>query len=104
MQINEVNIVLYISIVAAIVSIIAEILKKVLEKLNKTIPPELLVIVTSLIVTPGCYILLMHYLQLPIEWFMVFANFIAAFIVALVSMGGWEKVTAIISKCMRGKI
>ena len=42
-------------------------------------------------------------MRVAIEWFMVFASFIAAFIVALVSMDGWERVTELAEKLIRKK-
>ncbi len=51
------------------------------------------VIILSLILCPVCLLGLAAYYGVAIEWFMVFASFIAAFIVALVSMDGWERVT-----------
>ena len=36
-----------------------------------------------------------QYFRIVITWYMVFGAFIAAFVVALVAMGGWEKVREI---------
>lgn len=59
------------------------------------IPTSMVVTITSLILCPVGLIAACQYLNMPITWYMVFASFIAAFIVALVAMGGWEKVNEI---------
>ena len=46
-----------------------------------------------MILTPVAVIVLCTYYQIVIEWYYIFASFIAAFIVYLVSTGGWERVT-----------
>ena len=85
------QIVLFIGVMAFIVSIITEALKK------------WTVIILSLILCPVCLLGLAAYYGVAIEWFMVFASFIAAFIVALVSMDGWERVTELAEKLIRKK-
>jgi len=62
------------------------------------VPTALTVIILSLILCPVCLLGLAAYYGVAIEWFMVFASFIAAFIVALVSMDGWESVTELAEK------
>lgn len=37
----------------------------------------------------------MAWMKQPIEWYMIFACILAAFIVALVSMDGWERLKEI---------
>ena len=83
------QIVLFIGVMAFIVSIITEALKK-WTWFDKKVPTALTVIILSLILCPVCLLGLAAYYGVAIEWFMVFASFIAAFIVALVSMDGWE--------------
>lgn len=67
------------------------------------VPTALTVIILSLILCPVCLLGLAAYYGVAIEWFMVFASFIAAFIVALVSMDGWERVTELAEKLIRKK-
>ena len=38
---------------------------------------------------------MLYWLKQPIEWYMVFACVLAAFIVALVAMDGWERLKEI---------
>ena len=70
---------------------------------DKKVPTALTVIILSLILCPVCLLGLAAYYGVAIEWFMVFASFIAAFIVALVSMDGWERVTELAEKLIRKK-
>ena len=70
---------------------------------DKKVPTALTVIILSIILCPVCLLGLAAYYGVAIEWFMVFASFIAAFIVALVSMDGWERVTELAEKLIRKK-
>ena len=92
----------FIGVMAFIVSIITEALKK-WTWFDKKVPTALTVIILSLILCPVCLLGLAAYYGVAIEWFMVFASFIAAFIVALVSMDGWERVTELAEKLIRKK-
>lgn len=96
------QIVLFIGVMAFIVSIITEALKK-WTWFDKKVPTALTVIILSLILCPVCLLGLAAYYGVAIEWFMVFASFIVAFIVALVSMDGWERVTELAEKLIRKK-
>ena len=74
--------ILFIGVLAFVVSVITEALKK----FDKKVPPALVVICLSLVLCPVAMLGMMQYLKQPIEWYMVFASFVAAFIVALVAM------------------
>lgn len=82
-----------IGVMAFVVSAIAQVIKSWpgLDKL----PTAAVVIVLSLILCPVAFAAAMAYFKQPIAWYMVFACVIAAFMVALVAMGGWEKVKEI---------
>ncbi len=82
-----------IGIMAFIVSVITQVIKSWpgLDKL----PTAAVVIVLSLILCPTAFIALMAWKKQPIEWYMIFACMIAAFVVALVSMDGWERIKEI---------
>lgn len=91
------QITVFIGIMAFIVSVVTEALKK-LAWFEKKVPTALVVICLSLILCPACLFGLAAYYGIVIEWFMVLASFIAAFIVALVAMDGWERVTGLAGK------
>ena len=56
------------------------------------IPTNVVALVISLILCPVAVVILCQYFKIVIEWYYIFASFIAAFIVYLVSTGGWERV------------
>ncbi len=82
-----------IGIMAFIVSIITQVIKS-WPKLD-TLPTSAVVIVLSLVLCPVAFIAMMSWLNQPIEWYMIFACFLAAFVVALVAMDGWERLKEI---------
>ena len=82
-----------IGVMAFIVSAVAQVIKS-WPKLDK-LPTSAVAIVLSLILCPVSFVALMAWQKQPITWYMVFACMIAAFIVALVAMDGWERVKEI---------
>lgn len=94
------QIIVFVGVMAFIVSVITEALKK-WTWFDRKVPTALTVILLSLILCPVCLMGLAAYYGVAITWFMVFASFIAAFIVALVSMDGWERVTELAEKLIR---
>lgn len=88
---NGACVVLFIGIMAFVVSCMAEVLKHV-KWLDKHVPTAATVIVLSLILCPVAISGLAHYYKIVLDWYLAFGSFIAAFVVALVSMDGWEKV------------
>lgn len=94
------QIIAFVGIMAFIVSAITEALKK-WTWFDSKVPTALTVILLSLILCPACLLGLASYYGVATSWFMVFASFIAAFIVALVSMDGWERVTELAKKLIR---
>lgn len=94
------KIIIYIGVMAFIVSVITEALKK-WTWFDIRVPTALTVILLSLILCPVSLLGLAAYYGVPAEWYMVFASFIAAFVVALVSMDGWERVTELADRLIR---
>lgn len=94
------QIVVFIGVMAFIVSAITEALKK-WAWFDYKVPTALTVIVLSLIICPVTMLGLASYYGVVIGWFAVFASFIAAFIVALVAMDGWERVTELAGRMIR---
>ena len=54
-----------------------------------------MVVVLSLVLCPVALVALLTWQGQAITWYMIFACMIAAFVVALVSMDGWERVAEI---------
>ena len=94
------RIVVFIGVMAFLVSVITEALKR-WTWFDRQVPTALAVILLSLILCPACLLGLAAYFGMAVTWFMVFASFIAAFIVALVSMDGWERITELAKKLIR---
>lgn len=90
----------FIGIMAFIVSAITEAVKK-WAWFEKRVPTALTVIVLSLILCPLCALGLAAHYGVAVTWFMLTASFIVAFIVALVAMDGWERVTDLAGKLIR---
>ena len=70
----------------------------------KGIPTSVVALAVSLVLCPTAVIILCQYMGIVIIWYYVFASFIAAFIVYLVTTGGWERVAEIWNRTKyRGK-
>ena len=80
--------VIAVSCMAFIVSVVTQVIKS--WPGLEGIPTKAVVIVLSLVICPVAMVAAMSYLKYPIEWYMVFACMLAAFVVALVAMDGWE--------------
>lgn len=98
MDVNEIMqylsyLLIAIGVMAFIVSVITQVIKSWpgLDKL----PTAAVVIVLSLILCPASFAALMAWQRYPITWYMVFACMIAAFVVALVALDGWERLREI---------
>lgn len=89
-----------IGVLAFIVAIITEVLKK-WKWFDRKVPTELTVIVVSLILCPTAMLGLASYHGVAVEWYMFFASFIIAFIVAFISMDGWERFTGLAKRFIR---
>ena len=82
-----------IGVMAFLVSVITQVVKE-LPGL-KAIPTAVVVIVLILILCPTALVAVMMWMSRPITWYMIFACMIAAFVVALVALDGWERVSDI---------
>lgn len=82
-----------VGVMAFIVSVIAQVIKS--WPGLSALPTSVVVIVLSLVLCPASFVALMAWQKQPIAWYMVFACMIAAFIVALVAMDGWERIKEI---------
>ena len=82
-----------IGVLAFLVSVIVQAVKEM--PVFKKIPTSVVALAVSLILTPISVIVLCNYYRIVIEWYYIVAAIVAAFIVYLVSTGGWERVTGI---------
>lgn len=65
------------------------------------LPTKLVCYCVAAILTTPIFCGLMAYMKQPIEWYMVFASFLASFVVAKVSMNGWDDVTELASRMLK---
>lgn len=86
-----------IGILAFVTSCITEVLK-VWKWYDRKIPTEMSAILVSIVITPATLLRMAAYYNVVIDWYACFACMIAAFIVALVSMSGWERVMDIFDR------
>lgn len=82
-----------IGVLAFMVSIVVQVIKE-MPGLTK-LPTSIVALAASLVLCPLAMIGLCAYYKIVITWYYVTASFLAAFIVYLVSTGGWEKVKEI---------
>lgn len=92
----------FLGCMAFLVSVVTEVLKNV-TWLDSRLPSGLLCIIVSLILCPVSMAAIFAYYGVVIEWYMVFASFLAAFVVALVAMNGWEHVMELKERCLKKK-
>lgn len=95
MDVNEImQYVMYalalIGAMAFVVSVITQVIKE-LPGLT-SLPTSAVVFALSIVLCPATFIALMAWQKQKIYWYMVFACMIAAFVVALVAMQGWDSV------------
>lgn len=90
-----------IGVMAFIVSIITQVIKEM--PVLKNIQTNAVALVVALILCPVATVIACQYFKIVIEWYYVFASFIAAFIVYLVSTGGWERVSEMWSRTKYNK-
>ncbi len=89
----------FIGVCAFLTSIVTEALKSI-DRINN-LPTKLVCYIVALLLTTPVFCAMMAYLNQPIEWFMVFASFLASFVVAKVSMNGWDDVTELAQRLMK---
>lgn len=83
----------FIGVLAFVVSVIVQAVKE-MPGLSK-IPTAAVALVVSMIICPVAMLAAMQYYKQPVTWYYVFACIIAAFVVYLVSTGGWSKLKEI---------
>ena len=84
-------IVIFISICAMLTCLVTDALKSIPSV--DALPSKLVCYVVAIIITTPSFCAMMAFMKKPVEWFMVFASFLASFLVAKVAMNGWDDVT-----------
>ncbi len=79
-----------VGVAAFLVSVITQVIKEM--PFLKVVPTNAVALVLAMILCPLAVIIACEYMKIVITWVYVFASFIAAFIVYLVSTGGWERI------------
>lgn len=92
-------IVAFIGMCAFITSIIVEMLKSI--RRIDMLPTKLVCYVVALVITTPTFVAMMAWMSQVIQWYMVFASFLASFVVAKVSMSGWDDVTELYHRMIR---
>lgn len=80
-----------IGVLAFFVSVVVQVIKEM--PWLKKIQTNVVALAVSLIITPIAVVVLCMYFNIVITWYYIFASILAAFVVYLVSTGGWEKVS-----------
>lgn len=75
---------------AFMVSMITQVIKEMPGL--KRIQTNAVALGVSLVLCPAAVVIACQYFKIVIVWYYVFASFLAAFVVYLVSTGGWERV------------
>lgn len=90
-----------VGFLAFLVSLITQVIKEMPKLRN--VQTNAVALAISLIICPLAVLTACQYFKVVIEWYYVFASFLAAFIVYLVSTGGWEKVAEMWDRTMYKK-
>ena len=88
--------ILFVTVCAVLVSLATEVLKTV--PAVAAMPTKLVCYLVALIFTIPCFLAMMAWLGQVVEWYMVFASFMASFVVYKVSMSGWDDVTELVGR------
>ncbi len=88
-----------VSVCAFLTTLIVEMLKCI--RPIDTIPTKLVAYIVSVVITTPVFCAMMAFMNQTIEWFMIFASFMASFVIAKVSMNGWDDVVELWSKLYR---
>ena len=79
-----------IGVLAFFVSLVTQVIKEM--PFLRVVQTNVVALTVAMILCPVAVIMACQYFNIVITWYYIFASFIAAFIVYLVSTGGWEKV------------
>lgn len=89
----------FIGVCAFLTSIVTEALKSI--RVIDRLPTKLVCYIVALVLTTPIFCAMMAFMKQPLEWFMIFASFLASFVVAKVSMNGWDDVTELAQRLIQ---
>lgn len=90
----------FVGVCAFFASLITEGLKSI--RAVDKLPTKLVCYVAALVITTPAFVAMMAWLKQPVEWYMYFGSFLASFVVAKVAMGGWDDVTELAGRLIKG--
>lgn len=79
-----------VGVLAFFVSIVVQAVKE-MPGLSR-IHANAVALAVSLILCPAAVVIACQYFKVPLTWYYIFASLVAAFVVYLVSTGGWKRV------------
>jgi len=91
--------ILLVSLLAFTVSVITEVLKAPLKIVDRN--SALSVIILSLVLTPITVIAYCQYQSYEMTWYMYVGSVVGGFMVAFISMFGWEKIQELYNKYVK---
>ena len=89
----------FIAVCAFFTTLVVEGLKSI--SAIDRLPTKLVVYIVAVILTTPIFVAMMAFMKQPIEWFMIFGSFLASFMVANVSMNGWDDITELKDRLFR---
>lgn len=89
----------FVAVSAFFVSLVVEGLKSI--SAIDRLPTKLVVYIVAVVLTTPIFVAMMAFMKQPIEWFMIFGSFLASFVVANVSMNGWDDITELKDRLFR---
>lgn len=100
MELNVANIMQYLTIALTMIGVLAFVVATITQTIKDLpwftkLPTSAVALVIALIMCPVALVAACQYYKVVIEWYMVFAAFIAAFVVYLVATGGWDALNKI---------
>lgn len=91
----------FIGVCAFLVALVVEAAKSI--RCIDRLPTKLVCYVVALLLTTPVFLAVMSYLSQQVEWYMILASFLLSFVVAKVSMSGWDDVTELYHRMISGK-
>lgn len=90
---------IFISVCAFVTTLVTEGLKSI--SMIDRLPTKLVVYSVAVALTTPIFCAMMAFMKQPVEWFAIFASFLSSFVVAKVSMTGWDDVTELSNRLFK---